>query len=126
VSEKQPPEQTPVGDVPAAVEPDAPTEAQPSGESSAATLVDQPSPVTEVASVPEPPPAVPEPPPAVPEPPPAPEPPPVPEPRAWSPDAEPEPVSGPAALAADRPEVAVGAAFAGGLVLALILKRLAR
>jgi hypothetical protein len=27
---------------------------------------------------------------------------------------------------ADRPEVAVGAAFAGGLVLALILKRLAR
>ena len=34
--------------------------------------------------------------------------------------------SGPAALAADRPEVAVGAAFAGGLVLALLLKRLAR
>jgi hypothetical protein len=27
---------------------------------------------------------------------------------------------------ADQPEVAVGAAFAGGLVLALILKRLAR
>jgi hypothetical protein len=27
---------------------------------------------------------------------------------------------------ADRPEVAAGAAFAGGLVLALILKRLAR
>jgi hypothetical protein len=42
---------------------------------------------------------------------------------AWSPEDEP---SGPAALAADRPEVAVGAAFAGGLVLALILKRLAR
>lgn len=33
---------------------------------------------------------------------------------------------GPAALAAERPEIAVGAAFAGGLVLALILKRLAR
>jgi hypothetical protein len=29
-------------------------------------------------------------------------------------------------LANDRPEVAVGAAFAGGLMLALILKRLAR
>jgi hypothetical protein len=29
-------------------------------------------------------------------------------------------------LAADRPEVALGAAFAGGFVLALILKRLAR
>lgn len=31
-----------------------------------------------------------------------------------------------AALADERPEVAVGAAFAGGLVLAMILKRLAR
>jgi hypothetical protein len=31
-----------------------------------------------------------------------------------------------AAIANDRPEVAVGAAFAGGLVLALILKRLVR
>ena len=31
-----------------------------------------------------------------------------------------------AALADDRPEVAVGAAFAGGLVLAMILKRLVR
>ncbi|MGO9903984.1 MAG: hypothetical protein ACLP0J_30930 [Solirubrobacteraceae bacterium] len=30
------------------------------------------------------------------------------------------------ALARDRPEAIVGAAFAGGLVLALILKRLAR
>jgi hypothetical protein len=30
------------------------------------------------------------------------------------------------ALANERPEVAAGAAFAGGLVLALILKRLAR
>lgn len=34
--------------------------------------------------------------------------------------------SGPAALAAERPEIAVGAAFGGGLLLALILKRLAR
>jgi hypothetical protein len=34
--------------------------------------------------------------------------------------------TGPAAVAAERPEIAVGAAFAGGLVLALILKRLAR
>lgn len=31
-----------------------------------------------------------------------------------------------AALADDRPEVAIGAAFAGGLVVAMILKRLAR
>ena len=31
-----------------------------------------------------------------------------------------------AALADERPEAAVGAAFAGGLVVALILKRLAR
>ncbi len=31
-----------------------------------------------------------------------------------------------AALAEDRPEVAAGAAFAGGLVVAMILKRLAR
>jgi len=31
-----------------------------------------------------------------------------------------------AALADDRPEVALGVAFAGGLVLAMILKRLAR
>jgi hypothetical protein len=38
--------------------------------------------------------------------------------------------AGPSGLAAafppDRPERAVGAAFAGGVVLALILKRLAR
>ena len=31
-----------------------------------------------------------------------------------------------AAIANDRPEVAVGVAFGGGLLLALILKRLAR
>ncbi|MGH2916608.1 MAG: hypothetical protein ACRDMX_16645 [Solirubrobacteraceae bacterium] len=31
-----------------------------------------------------------------------------------------------ASFVGERPEVAVGAAFAGGLVLALILKRLAR
>lgn len=31
-----------------------------------------------------------------------------------------------AALADERPEVAVGAAFAGGLVVAMILKRLGR
>jgi hypothetical protein len=31
-----------------------------------------------------------------------------------------------AAIANDRPEVAVGAAFGGGLLLALILKRLVR
>lgn len=53
---------------------------------------------------------------------------------AWTPPAAPQnppppPVAdhgGSAALAAERPEIAVGAAFAGGLVFALILKRLAR
>jgi len=35
-------------------------------------------------------------------------------------------VDGAAVSPIDRPEVAVGAAFAGGLLLALILKRLAR
>ena len=35
-------------------------------------------------------------------------------------------LSGPAAALNERPELAVGGAFAGGLVLALILKRLAR
>jgi hypothetical protein len=46
---------------------------------------------------------------------------------------QPEPVSvppqtspSPADIVEERPEVAVGAAFAGGLVLALILKRFAR
>jgi hypothetical protein len=41
----------------------------------------------------------------------------------------PEPASNsgqPAALVEERPEVAVGAAFAGGFVLAMLLKRLAR
>jgi hypothetical protein len=33
---------------------------------------------------------------------------------------------GASSVPSDRPEVAVGAAFAGGLVLALVLKRLAR
>jgi hypothetical protein len=38
----------------------------------------------------------------------------------------PSPSSGGGSLVGDRPELAVGGAFAGGLVLALILKRLAR
>jgi hypothetical protein len=42
---------------------------------------------------------------------------------SWAPPAQ---DAGPAALVADRPEIAVGGAFAGGLVVALILKRLAR
>jgi hypothetical protein len=48
-------------------------------------------------------------------------------------DGGPNPAAGPAspqervaAIANERPEAAVGAAFAGGLLLALILKRLAR
>jgi hypothetical protein len=44
---------------------------------------------------------------------------------AWRPEDDIS-AGGPAALVAERPEIAVGAAFAGGLVLALILKRLAR
>ncbi|MEO8967946.1 MAG: hypothetical protein ABI355_10080 [Solirubrobacteraceae bacterium] len=53
-------------------------------------------------------------------------------PPVWTPPAPPPDTAGASgasgltAAAADRPEVAVGAAFAGGLVLALILKRLAR
>lgn len=42
---------------------------------------------------------------------------------------QPQPAPAPAALppvADERPELVVGAAFAGGLVLALLLKRLAR
>jgi hypothetical protein len=45
--------------------------------------------------------------------------------REWSPPSG-QGSSGPAALAQDKPEMAVGAAFTGGLLLALILKRLAR
>jgi hypothetical protein len=47
-----------------------------------------------------------------------------------SPTLGPEPVldsvDGTAASPSDRPEIVVGAAFAGGFLLALILKRLAR
>jgi hypothetical protein len=44
-----------------------------------------------------------------------------------SPDGQPPVGSQPPVLGpADRPEVAVGGAFVGGLVLALILKRLAK
>ncbi|MGI9184115.1 MAG: hypothetical protein ACR2GZ_03990 [Solirubrobacteraceae bacterium] len=50
-------------------------------------------------------------------------------PPAWTPpaaDAAPDLTSSAASAVSDRPEIAVGAAFAGGLALALILKRLAR
>jgi hypothetical protein len=43
---------------------------------------------------------------------------------AWVPATQPQP--SPPSAAADRPELLVGAAFAGGLLAALILKRLAR
>jgi hypothetical protein len=111
------PDEPHAGDVPAALEPDAPTVAQP---------------VIEPASGPAP---------AVPLVPAAPEPPPavavesradgpsVPKPLpAWtppnSPAETPAPATETAAMFSDRPEIAVGAAFAGGFVLALILKRL--
>jgi hypothetical protein len=108
------------GDVPAALGPDSPTQiapAPPPPPAAIATAMDEQD--VEV-------------PPAVA--PPAPgdstvvSPAPVPprsEPPAWRPEDDLS-SGGPAALAAERPEVAVGAAFAGGLVLALILKRLAR
>ena len=52
------------------------------------------------------------------------------EPTLAHPAAPPTPAAAPAdvimAAAQERPELAVGAAFAGGLVLAMILKRLAR
>jgi hypothetical protein len=50
---------------------------------------------------------------------------PQPAPAAAEPAPEPAP-STPAVGAEDRPEISVGAAFAGGFVAALILKRLAR
>jgi hypothetical protein len=51
-------------------------------------------------------------------------PPPIAEPATdWS---SPESDAAAVGAASDRPEVAVGAAFAGGFVLALVLKRLAR
>jgi hypothetical protein len=114
----------PAGDVPAALGPDAPTDVHPAGGPE-----DEPAPVP--PPPPEPPPVPPPPPEPLPVPPLPPEPPPVPLPSpqavapapGWRPEDEP---SGPAALAAERPEIAVGAAFAGGLVLALILKRLGR
>lgn len=46
--------------------------------------------------------------------------------EAWSPEGSDDSGPSPSAAASERPEVAVGAVFAGGLVLALILKRLAR
>lgn len=94
-------------EVPAVLSPDdAPTVVRPAA---VAPLKPGASPAVPPPAVP--PPAVP--PPAVP---------PVPD---WRPEDDLS-SGGPAALAAERPELAVGAAFAGGLVLALILKRLAR
>jgi hypothetical protein len=57
----------------------------------------------------------------------APRTPPLPPLPAWTPpDAEAGAGAGRFGLPADRPELAAGVAFAGGFVLALILKRLAR
>jgi hypothetical protein len=118
-TERAGPESEPTGGTAAARGPDAPTDVQPVDEAQLPA-------VPEAPAVPPPPPS-----PAVPPPPPpsAVSPPPPPTvgqagfDSAWRPEDEP---SRSAALAAERPEVAVGAAFAGGLVLALILKRLAR
>jgi hypothetical protein len=117
-SPEQPDEQQ-AGDVPAALQPDAPTIAHP--------VVD---PAFALGSPPEPPAAPSEPLAASSEPPAAPSQPPA----AWTPP-DPAPdvaatdtpaLETPTTSVADRPEIAVGAAFAGGFVLALILKRLGR
>jgi hypothetical protein len=128
----QSPEQQ-AGDVPAALQPDAPTIAHP--------VIDpafdlgsppEPAPASEPPAPSEPPPsgepsAVDEP--AAPDEPPAPAPP-----AAWTPPYSAPDVAAtdtpaldtPTTSVADRPEIAVGAAFAGGFILALILKRLGR
>ena len=135
---------------------DATIEAQvPSLPGAAATEADQPAPIAEPPAdppIPEPPTAVTPPPPPT-EPlravrpqapsPPAPPPPPAAGPPPVVPPPPPEPLpaselgtagqpefgsAGPssAAAASERPEIPIAAAFAGGLVLALILKRLAK
>jgi hypothetical protein len=80
-------------------------------------VVDAPPPVAPPPQVAPPPPAA-SPPSATPPPPPTPPPPAAP-PTSFATD------SGPSAAPRDRPEIPVAAAFAGGFVLALILKRLA-
>jgi hypothetical protein len=55
----------------------------------------------------------------------APAPPPLP-PLPPAPEPTPTPLDRASALATERPEIAVGAAFAGGFALAMILKRLGR
>jgi hypothetical protein len=116
------PAEEPEGDEPAAlVADDTPTQVSPPAAPPA-----QVSPPAAAPAAPEP--ATPEPPPAFTPPPPPP--PPAP-PSAAEPSSSEAASAGPdgglaAAFPSDRPERAVGAAFAGGLVLALILKRLAR
>ena len=95
----EPPDESEPPDTPAALEPDPPTLAHPADESATESPETVTAPPVAFESAP-PPPEVPLPPP---------------------------PYEAATALGgADRPEVAVGAAFAGGFVLALILKRLAR
>jgi hypothetical protein len=103
----EPSDEAQISDVPAALEPDAPTVSHPVPQQPAADA----APLSPVPAVPEPTPV----PAAERLSPTSPEP-------AWAPPAPDLQTSG----AADRPELAIGAAFAGGLVLALILKRFAR
>jgi hypothetical protein len=77
-------------------------------------------------SEPAPAPPVPPTPPAPPAPTRAPIPPPVPPAVETGPQPGPTPIEKVTALVAERPEVGVGGAFAGGIVFALILKRLGR
>jgi hypothetical protein len=107
----QPPAEEPEGDTPAAlVTDDAPTQVS----------APEPAAAAEAPTAPPPPAAPSPPPPAAPSPPP---------PVTDLPSGE-STAAGPSGLAAafppEHPERALGAAFGGGLVLALILKRLAR
>lgn len=121
-------------DLPAVVGPDAPTLAHPTEPATEFARTSEPQPAASEPEtvVSEPVPVVPEPVPVEPLSPAAPAPPVPPVVPAYTPPPPFDTSSGDGAptgglaAAADRPEVKVGAAFAGGLVLALILKRLAR
>jgi periplasmic protein TonB len=99
---------------PAPLTEESPTVVQPAAETPPLPAAEPPA---AVEPTPPPPPAEVEPPPAAGGPPP---PPPVAPPPSFATD------SGPAAAPRDRPEIPIAGAFVAGLVLALILKRLAR
>jgi hypothetical protein len=109
-----------------AVTGEQPTAQHPATPSEPVTL---PTQISEPATVPTPP-AAPATAPAAGKPPPVatrpPIPPPVPPAVETGPQPGPSPIDKVTALVSERPEVGVGGAFAGGIVFALILKRLGR